>query len=113
MSMQVNMLALYASILSGQKQQSRAYADQILKHYHPSMIYGITGAPTTFINGRLLCDERSGIARSGEDYSRRARPTIEAMIPVLHGITEHPEDLECRLSRVVERFIAAQIDSIE
>ncbi len=29
------------------------YADQILNDYHRSMIYGITGAPTTFINGRL------------------------------------------------------------
>ncbi len=50
------------------------------------------------------------IADIGEDYSRRARPTIEAMVPVLRAITEH---LECRLSRVVERVIAAQIAFIE
>ena len=29
------------------------YADQILEDYHRSMIYGITGTPTTFINGKL------------------------------------------------------------
>lgn len=29
------------------------YADQILNDYNHSIIYGITGAPTTFINGRL------------------------------------------------------------
>ena len=46
-------------------------------------------------------------------HSRRARPTIEAMMPVLRAITEHTEDLECRLSRVVERVIAAQIAFIE
>ena len=32
---------------------SGVYADQILKDYHNSMTYGITGAPTTFINGQL------------------------------------------------------------
>ncbi len=31
------------------------------------------------------------------------------MIPVLRAITEHNEDREYRLSRVVERVIAAQI----
>jgi len=30
-----------------------AYSDQILRDYHNSVIYGITGAPTTFINGEL------------------------------------------------------------
>jgi hypothetical protein len=30
-----------------------ALAHQILKDYHRSGISGITGAPTTFINGRL------------------------------------------------------------
>lgn len=29
------------------------YAAQILKDYHNSIIYGITGAPTTFVNGVL------------------------------------------------------------
>jgi formate-nitrite transporter family protein len=32
---------------------SNTYRDQILKEYHQSIIYGITGAPTTFINGVL------------------------------------------------------------
>jgi formate-nitrite transporter family protein len=32
---------------------SGTYRDQILKDYHQSIIYGITGAPTTFINGVL------------------------------------------------------------
>ena len=31
------------------------------------------------------------------------------MIPVLRAIAEHNDDLEGRLSRVVERVIAAQI----
>jgi protein-disulfide isomerase len=30
-----------------------AYSDQILRDYHNSVIYGITGAPTTFINSEL------------------------------------------------------------
>src|SRR5262249_21161593 len=30
-----------------------AYRDRILDSYHNSIIYGITGAPTTFINGEL------------------------------------------------------------
>jgi len=29
------------------------YTDKILSDYHNSIIYGITGAPTTFINGEL------------------------------------------------------------
>jgi len=29
------------------------YTDQVLKDYHNSIIYGITGTPTTFINGEL------------------------------------------------------------
>jgi protein-disulfide isomerase len=33
---------------------SSTYRDQILKDYHQSIIYGITGAPTTFINGVLV-----------------------------------------------------------
>lgn len=36
-----------------QEMASGAYADQILKDYHNSIIQGITGAPTTFINGLL------------------------------------------------------------
>ena len=37
----------------------------------------------------------------------------EAMRPTLRAITAHSEDLECRLSIVVERVIAAQIAFIE
>ena len=43
------------------------YADQILNDYHHSMIYGISGAPTTFINGRLYAmsgPELLGVAKS-------------------------------------------------
>jgi len=32
---------------------SRTYADQIMKDYYNSLIAGISGAPTTFINGNL------------------------------------------------------------
>jgi len=32
---------------------SETYKDQVLKSYHNSMIYGITGTPTTFINDEL------------------------------------------------------------
>ena len=32
---------------------SSRYADQILQDYHNSVIYGITGTPTTFVNGVL------------------------------------------------------------
>ena len=42
-----------------------------------------------------------------------ARPTIEAMIPVLRAITEHTEDLEGRLSRVVKRVIQTLSDSVQ
>ena len=29
------------------------YSDQVLRDYHDGIIDGITGAPTTFINGEL------------------------------------------------------------
>jgi protein-disulfide isomerase len=32
---------------------SRSYADQIMKDYYNSLVHGITGTPTTFINGEL------------------------------------------------------------
>ena len=36
-----------------------AYSAQILDHYYNSLINGITGAPTTFINGELYA--RGGV----------------------------------------------------
>lgn len=32
---------------------SSTYADQIMKDYYNSLVHGITGTPTTFINGEL------------------------------------------------------------
>ena len=42
------------------------YRDQILKDYRNSMIYGITGAPTTFVNGELY-------AKSGAELLEAVR----------------------------------------
>ena len=36
--------------------QSGTYKDFVLKDYHNSIIYGISGSPTTFINGELHAD---------------------------------------------------------
>lgn len=37
----------------GRELAAGTYTEQILTDYHNSIIYGITGAPTTFINGEL------------------------------------------------------------
>ena len=47
------------------------YSDRILNDYHNSVIYGITGAPTTFINGELY-------AMSGADLLS----TVKTMLKI-------------------------------
>jgi protein-disulfide isomerase len=46
------------------------YSDQILSDYHNSVIYGISGAPTTFINGELY-------AMSGVDLLSTVKKMLE------------------------------------
>lgn len=46
------------------------YADQILKDYHRSMIYGISGTPTTFVNGTLY-------AASGPEFLGTVKTILE------------------------------------
>ena len=46
------------------------YTDQVLKDYYNSMIHGITGAPTTFINGELY-------AMSGVELLLEVKSIIE------------------------------------
>jgi len=50
------------------------YSDQILSDYHNSVIYGITGAPTTFINDELY-------AMSGVDLLS----TVQTMLKRIEG----------------------------
>jgi formate-nitrite transporter family protein len=47
------------------------YKDQILKSYYDSINYGITGAPTTFINGELY-------AKSGVELVAIVKATLQA-----------------------------------
>ena len=49
------------------------YKDQVVKDYHNSMIYGITGAPTTFVNDELYA--MSGIELTEAVRGILAQPT--------------------------------------
>jgi hypothetical protein len=56
------------------------YADQMLNDYHRSMIYGISGAPTTFINGRLYAMSGLELLGAVKTILQAQGPIIEAMI---------------------------------
>lgn len=47
-----------------------AYTEQILADYHNSIVYGITGTPTTFVNGELY-------AMSGIELLSVVKSTVE------------------------------------
>jgi len=47
------------------------YSDQILTDYHNALVYGITGTPTTFINGELY-------ATSGVDLLSTVKKMLES-----------------------------------
>jgi len=49
---------------------SNTYADQIMKDYYNSLVHGITGTPTTFVNGELY-------AMSGVELLAAVRASLE------------------------------------
>ena len=52
---------------------SSTYADQIMKDYYNSLVHGITGTPTTFINGELY-------AMSGIELLAAVRASLNAPV---------------------------------
>jgi len=52
---------------------SSTYADQIMKDYYNSLVHGITGTPTTFINGELY-------AMSGVELLATVKATLNAPV---------------------------------